>query len=97
MIRILVVLLLVLVFALGATLGFFNAQTVHFDYLFGAAEVHLVVLLVGAFIIAALLTLALCAIRLLGYTAEIRRLRRQLRDAETELKNLRNLPLLPGR
>ena len=28
---------------------------------------------------------------------DIRRLRKQLRDSETELKNLRNLPLAGGR
>jgi hypothetical protein len=37
------------------------------------------------------LTLLLTMIRILGLKGEMRRLRRQLGDAEVELKNLRNL------
>jgi lipopolysaccharide assembly protein A len=91
--RPLLIAVLALVFVAGATLGYFNAGTVHFDYLFGTVEVRVVVLVLVTFVAAALLTLALCAGRLLGQSGDVRRLRRQLRDAETELKNLRNLSL----
>jgi uncharacterized integral membrane protein len=97
MLRLLVVMLLILVFALGASLGYFNSQNVQFDYLFGTVQLRLVVLVVASVLISALLTLLLCAGRLLGLAAELRRLRRDLRNAETELKNLRNLPQGPGR
>ncbi|MBL6749398.1 MAG: DUF1049 domain-containing protein [Nevskia sp.] len=97
MLRLLVVLLLVVVFALGAALGYFNSQNVQFDYLFGSVQVRLVVLVVATVLVSALLTLLLCAGRLLGLAAELRRVRRELRNAETELKNLRNLPQGPGR
>lgn len=95
MLRVVVVMVLLAVFIAGAAMGYFNATPVTFHYLFGTVEVRLVVLILCTFVIAALLTLLLCAGRLLSLSGEARRLRRQLRDAETELKNLRNLPLTP--
>jgi len=92
MLRIFQMIALALVFFGGACLSYFNADRVHFNYLFGETDLRLIVLLVGAFVLAVLLTLLLCAAKYLGLSAEIRRLRRKLRDAETELKNLRNLP-----
>jgi uncharacterized membrane protein YciS (DUF1049 family) len=97
MLRILTVLVLLAVFVTGAALGYFNATPVSFNYLFGSVEVRLVVLILLTFVLAVLLTLLLCAGRLLSQSGEARRLRRQLRDAETELKNLRNLPLTSNR
>jgi lipopolysaccharide assembly protein A len=95
--RIVGAILLVAVFFAGACLAYFNYDYVSFNYLFGATQVRLVVLIVLTFVAAALLTLALCAVRLLTLSGEARRLRRQLRDAETELKNLRNLTVAPDR
>ncbi|MDR3418059.1 MAG: LapA family protein [Nevskia sp.] len=83
------------VFIVGAGLGYFNSAPVSFHYLFGTVDVRLAVLLVATFAVAALLTLLLCAFRMVGLSGEARRLRRRLRDAETELKNLRNLQLPP--
>jgi uncharacterized membrane protein YciS (DUF1049 family) len=97
MLRIVIVLLLVFVFALGASLGYFNAEHVTFHYVFGTVDVSIAVLVIVSFIAAALLTLLLCGLRMLGLHRDIRRLRKQLRDAETELKNLRNLPLAMDR
>jgi uncharacterized membrane protein YciS (DUF1049 family) len=97
MLRVLVYAVLLAVFIVGAALGYFNATQVSFNYLFGTVEIRLVVLVVFTFVLASLLTMLLCAVRLLSLSGEARRLRRQLRDAETELKNLRNLPLTPGR
>ncbi len=97
MLRLLTVILLALVFLIGASLGYFNAERVTFHYLFGAVEVRVAVLVAVSFVIAALLTLALCGLRMLRLHREIRRLRRSLRDTETELKNLRNLPLVGSR
>ena len=97
MLRLLIVLLLVLVFSLGASLGYFNAERVTFHYLVGSVEVRVAVLVAVSFVAAAMLTLLLCALRMLGLRREIRRLRKQVRDAETELKNLRNLPLAMDR
>lgn len=97
MLRLLTVILLALVFLIGASLGYFNAERVTFHYLFGAVEVRVAVLVAVSFVIAALLTLALCGLRMLRLHREIRRLRKALRDSETELKNLRNLPLAGSR
>ena len=47
MARILLLLLVILLLALGATIGYFNAQPVTFDYLLGVWEVPLVGLLVA--------------------------------------------------
>jgi uncharacterized membrane protein YciS (DUF1049 family) len=93
MLRLIIVITLVLVFALGATLGFSNGDNVTFHYLFGSVDVRLAVLVLAAFVVGAVLSLLLSGLRMLGLLREMRRLRRQLRDAETELKNLRNLPL----
>jgi uncharacterized integral membrane protein len=87
----------VAVFVAGAALGYFNSAPVSFDYLFGSTQLRLVSLIVGTLLIGALLMLVLCAARMLGLSRDLRRLRRQLRDAETELKNLRSLPLAPDR
>ncbi len=92
MLRILLLILLLLVFLAGASLSYFNAAPVHFNYLVGSADVRLIVLLVGAVALAVVLTLLLCLLKFFALRGEIRGLRRQLRNAETELKNLRNLP-----
>jgi len=92
MLRILLLVLLLLVFLGGASLSYFNADPVHFNYLAGTAEVRLILLLISAFALAVVLTLLLCSAKFLAMTAELRGLRRRLRNTETELKNLRNLP-----
>lgn len=97
MLRLLIILLVALVFAVGASLGYFNAERVSFHYLFGSVEVRVAVLVASSFLIAVLITLLLCGIRIVALHRDLRRLRRQLRDAETELKNLRNLPAIGGR
>ncbi len=97
MLRIVILLLLLFVFVLGASLGYFNSERVSFHYLFGSADVSVAVLVIVSFLSAAILTLLLCGLRMLGLLQDIRRLRKQLRDAETELKNLRNLSQSPAR
>ena len=93
MLRGLLVLLLVVVLCLGASIGYFNAQTIRFDYLAGQLELPLIALIVVEFLIAVLLTLLVCFGRIFALKSEIRRLRKQLRDADAELKNLREIPL----
>ena len=84
------------VFVAGATVGFFNGQPVRFNYLFGEMELPLIALLLAEFLFVAVFTVGLVALRVLSLKTEIRGLRRQLRDAESELKNLRSLPLKEG-
>jgi putative membrane protein len=93
MYKTLILIVLIVVLCLGATVGYFNAQSVEFYYLFGSAHLPLIALVISVFGIAVLLTLLLTMTRIFGLKREIRRLHRQLRDAQTELRNLRELPL----
>lgn len=93
MFKTLILVVLLIVLCVGATVGYFNAQQVEFYYLFGSAHLPLIVLVIGVFGVAVLLTLLLVAARIFGLKREIRRLNRQLRDAETELRNLRTLTM----
>jgi putative membrane protein len=95
MLRILITVFLLIVLVLGASIGFFNAQGVRFNYLFGEIELPLIALLILVFLFAVLLTLAVTYARMFGLRAEIRRLKGQVRSADTELKSLRNLPVGP--
>jgi len=79
------------VFVLGTTIGFFNGQDVEFNYLFGSVQLPLIALLIAEFLLVVALTLLATFVRVFGLKSEIRRLRKQLRDTETELKNLRVL------
>lgn len=93
MFKTLILIVLIVVLCLGATVGYFNAQPVEFYYLFGSAHLPLIALVIAVFGLAVVLTLALTMARIFGLKREIRRLHRQLRDAQTELRNLRDLPL----
>ncbi len=93
MIRVLVIILICLAFAFGIAICLSNAQTVQFNYIAGAISLPLIVLVVAELFIVAALTALLCWARIFGLKGEIRRLRRQLKDAQAELQSLRNLPL----
>jgi len=95
--RILVIAALVVFLVLGASIGYFNAQEVEFDYLAGTVRMPLIALVIGEFVLAVLLTLLICLGRMLGLKAEIRRLRKQVQGAESELKSLRELPIKDGK
>lgn len=98
MLRTLVIVALVLFLVLGASIGYFNAQPVKFDYLAGEVEMPLIALVVGEFVLAVLITLLICMGRMLSLKAEIRRLRKQAQGAEAELKALRELSVaLPAK
>jgi putative membrane protein len=83
------------IFVLGITIGFFNDDPVVFDYLLGRVEMPLIALLIAEFVLAVGLTLLATFVRVFGLKSEIRRLRKQLRDSEIELKNLRVLAAPP--
>lgn len=88
-----VLILILLMLLFGAAIGYFNAQTVSFNYLAGSLEVPLIVLIMIELIVIALIGLLVYAGRVWGYRREIRGLRKQLDAAQSELKNLRSLPL----
>lgn len=93
MIRLLIIAVLLAVLIFGVAIGFYNATPVTFDYLAGQLQVPLIGLVLGEFVLVALLTLLICGARILSLRGEIRRLRRQIKDAQAELQSLRNLPL----
>lgn len=93
MIRLLIVAVLLSVLILGIAIGFYNATPVTFDYLAGQLQLPLIALVIGELVVVALLTLLICGARIISLRAEIRRLRRQVKDAQAELQSLRNLPL----
>ncbi|MEQ1438175.1 lipopolysaccharide assembly protein LapA domain-containing protein [Fontimonas sp. SYSU GA230001] len=84
---------LILVLVLGAAIGYFNAQPVHFDYLVGVLELPLIAVLILAFCAGVVVALLVVGARLLSLRLELRRSARQLRELEIELRNLRNLPV----
>lgn len=93
MLKTLGLLLLIVIFVIGILIGYYNASPVLFDYLAGTVKIRLVVLLLIDFSVGVLLAILLCSGRLLSQRSQIRRLRRQLKESDTELKNLRSLPL----
>ncbi len=93
MIRVIIIGSILLVLALGVAIGFFNAQPISFNYLAGTLQVPLIALVMGEFFLVAAFTALLCWARIFGLKGEIRRIRRQLKDAQAELQSLRNLPL----
>lgn len=93
MIRLLIIAVLLAVLIFGVAIGFYNAAPVTLDYLAGQLQLPLIGLVLGEFVLVALLTLLVCSARILSLRGEIRRLRRQIKDAQAELQSLRNLPL----
>lgn len=91
--RVLLVALIAVALALGASIGYFNARSVRFDYLLGDLELPLIALLIGTFALGVMVALAVAAAHILRLRFELRRMRIRIRDHETELRNLRNLPL----
>lgn len=93
MLRILLIVLILGFVLLGASVGYFNAEEVEFNYLAGTIQLPLIALLVGVFLAAVILTLVICYARMLVLKAENRGLRKRLKGTENELKTLRDLPL----
>ncbi|MGQ0622214.1 MAG: LapA family protein [Panacagrimonas sp.] len=91
MFRALIIVGLVIFLVLGASVGYFNAQPVRFNYLAGEIELPLIALVIGEFVLAVLLTLFISFGRMLSLKAQIRRLRKQINGVEAELKTLRDL------
>lgn len=91
--RLLVVLLLIVSFCLGAAVSYYNWTSVTFHYLAGQAELPLIALLLGAFVAGILVMWMLNLARLFVLSRDARRQQRQIRELEAELRSLRALPL----
>jgi len=91
--RLLVALLLIAAFCLGAAVSYYNWSPVTFHYLAGQTELPLIALLLGAFLLGVGVMWLLDLARLFVLSRDGRRQQRQIRELEAELKSLRNLPL----
>ncbi len=91
--RLLVTLLLLATFCLGAAISYYNWNSVRVDYLAGQAELPLIALMLAAFVMGMLLMGLMNLARLYMLGREARRHQRQIRELESELRSLRNLPL----
>ena len=91
--RLLITLLLIAVFCLGAAFSYFNWSSVTFNYLAGEAQLPLIALLLLAFVVGVVVMGLLNFARLFVLGRDNRRLQREVRELEGELKSLRNLPL----
>lgn len=91
--RILALIVLLLVVALGLTFSVMNAEPVNLNYYFGSAAIPLALLLVGAVVLGAVLGVLASLGAIFRLKRDNARLRRDVRLAEKEVSNLRSLPL----
>jgi lipopolysaccharide assembly protein A len=91
--RLLVTVLLVAAFCLGAAVSYFNWHPVAFHYLAGELEAPLIALMLAAFVLGVVVMWLLSLARVFLLGRESRRQQREIRELEAELKNLRNLEL----
>lgn len=86
---------LVVVFALviGAVFSFYNLRNVSIDLLWARVDAPLVVLLVLAFVLGFVVALLILAWKLTRARGRLAQSRRELKDAQAEIKNLRSMPI----
>lgn len=89
----LVALVFITVLVVGVGFTALNATPVTLDYFLGEWSTTLPWLLLAALVGGFLLGLVVAGIALLGARRRNRRLRKELRALETEVTNLRNLPI----
>jgi len=83
---------LFLVFALALLLAYANGALVRLDYLVGSEQVHMSSALLGAAVIGWLLGLASGFSVVWRLRRDLRRQKRMLDEAESEVRTLRNVP-----
>lgn len=93
MLRWIAIIFFLCVFVVALLLAYANGTTVQLDYLAGDIRVHLSSALLGAAIIGWLLGLLSSLAVIFRLKREAWKLKRSIRDAEAEIRNLRNLPL----
>ncbi len=81
---------------IGLVFGYFNTSVVAVDYLLGQRDMPLVLALSIALIIGLSLGILICLPAAIRHRAEVTSIKRRLQQAESEVKNLRNLPLHDG-
>ncbi|MCB1850179.1 MAG: LapA family protein [Gammaproteobacteria bacterium] len=86
-------LFILLVMLVGAAFAVMNAENVNLNYYFGATELPLSVVLVGAVCVGAVLGMLAGLAGLASLKRENASLRREARLATEEVKNLRTMPI----
>ena len=86
-------LIVLLVAGAGVMLTILNPGDVVVNYYFGEGEFPLAVVIAGVFILGSLFGFIITGIALLRSRSQAARYRRQVRDAQSELNNLRRIPL----
>src|SRR5690349_14469369 len=92
MLRWITLISLFLVFVAALLLAYANGAIVELDYLVGSDQVHLSSALLGAAVVGWLLGLVSAFIVVFRLRRQVRRLKRAISVAETEIRNLRSVP-----
>jgi len=92
MIRWITLISLLCLFVLALMLAYANGAIVRLDYLVGSEQVHLSSALLGAAVIGWLLGLVSSLTVVFRLRRESRNLKRSIREAEAEIRNLRSMP-----
>lgn len=93
MFRLLRNIVIVIALVVGVAFGFFNFESVTVNLLFGEVEVPLAVVLIVDFALGFGVALLLLFSRLILLRRKLSRTRRQLADVQTEVRNLRSMPI----
>ena len=93
MTRVISLIFFLVVLVLGLFFGVLNADSVKLDYYWGSSQVPLSLIIVAALFCGAVLGVLSCMVIILRLRHRISRLRREVRDVEKEVKNLRTLPI----
>lgn len=91
--RILGLVFFIIVILLGISFAVLNAEEVKLNYYFGTTSLPLSLVTVIAFAIGAILGILVSLFLILRLKSQNAKLRRTIRNAEKEVKNLRNLPI----
>ncbi|WP_423823840.1 lipopolysaccharide assembly protein LapA domain-containing protein [Salinisphaera sp. SPP-AMP-43] len=93
MLRLIRNLIVIIAVVIGLAFGFFNYNPTSVDLLWTTTEAPLAVLLGLAFLLGLIIALLLCGVRMAKLRARLSSTRRQLKDAEAEISNLRSMPI----
>lgn len=93
MLRWIAVVIVLCIFAAALFVAYANGSVVTLDYIAGRTQVHLASAILGAAFVGWVLGVISSLLVIFRLKRETWRLRRSVRDAEAEIRNLRNLPL----
>lgn len=93
MLRLIRNLIVILAVFIGLAFGFFNYDSTPVDLLWTRTEAPLAVLLGLAFVLGLVVALIVCGVRMVKLRSRLSSTKRQLKDAEAEISNLRSMPI----